>query len=97
MNNEVIDFAEPLYFISNELFDSKVYKLQTILFLDDDVCLCVARPMIASNMTDDEIKNLRDEKIYFNLNGFMLSRGHERFKLTQDFNQVESYVDYYYG
>ncbi len=92
-----INFAESIYFNDSQIFDEKIYKLKTILFLDEDLCLAVIKPLISSDMDDSYVKTLRDEKILFNINnGQVLSVGHERFKLTQDWDMAISYTDHNY-
>lgn len=91
-----IDFANPIYFVptvSSESVDSCVYKLNTILYLDDDVCLCVAVPFISEDNLSP--RHIADRKILFSIPDVQtLTIDDENLLITSDLEEAQSYLSY---
>lgn len=99
---EAVDFAAPIFFYYRKGLSDVLYKVSTILYLDDDTCLAVAKP-IPPLMKDtnfiDNTDNL-DIKVLFNpQNQNVLSYPHiDELGITQDFEYAVSRTgsyDYY--
>lgn len=63
-----VDFAAPIFIYNRQGMSDVLYKVSTILYLDDDTCLAVAKilPPLFKDYNFLSESNQRDIKILFN-------------------------------
>lgn len=80
---EKINIADPVYFYDDRNKYDYMFKLSTILYADDDVCLCVAK-------CTDESAGVQDEKILFDVRtGYVLTHEYYSWVATNDVEWAE--------
>lgn len=95
-----IDLANPIYFYNSNGCSDYFYKLKTILYLDDELCLCVAGCLTyleSSSLENNLIQphQFKDEKLLFNLyNGVCTNYEDCAWRATNDLSLVKSYLIY---
>lgn len=89
-----VDFAAPIFIYNRKGMCDVLYKVSTILYLDDDTCLAVAKILPPLFKDDDflDLTNQRDIKILFNpSNQDILTSAHiQDLGITQDLNYAAS-------
>lgn len=80
---EKINIADPVYFYDDRSKYDFMFKLTTILYADEDVCLCVAK-------CTDESAGVLDEKILFDVKtGYLLNHDYCSWLATNDVEWAE--------
>lgn len=75
---EKINIADPVYFYDDRSKYDFMFKLTTILYADDQVCLCVAK-------CTDESLDIADDKFLFNVEtGYVLISEYDSWIATND-------------
>jgi len=75
---ENINIADPVYFYDDRSKYDFMFKLSTVLYADDGVCLCAAK------CTDESLR-VPDEKILFDVtNGKVLVSEYDSWYATND-------------
>lgn len=88
----MIDITDPVYFYNKNGTDEILYKLTTILYTDNDICLCVAKPMFDE---DGENQNIfyKDLKIVFYIeDGFVDNQTNHSLRATNELDVARSYL-----
>lgn len=80
---EKINVLQPIYFYDDRSKYDWMLKLKSVLFIDEDTCLCLAQ-------CTDETAGMKDEKILFNIQtGEVLTADYYSWIATNDVEWAE--------
>lgn len=92
-----IDIANPVYFYNKNGTLDYFYKLKTILYIDEELCLCVASCLYLDDgghirqFEQKDAPAFQDEKLLFNLHDSFVTNM-DSWRATNDFELLQSYL-----
>lgn len=86
----MIDIGSPVYFYNKNGVLDQIYKLKTILYTDDEICLCVAYPYDSRNHKQEIGQDIKFS--FFIEDGFVDSSFHHSLRATNELELAESFL-----